>query len=153
MTPDAAASGLDDRDPEPLGWPGHLPVARVRVARPTDQLDAVVAFYRDALGLPEIASFRDHAGYSGVMIGLPGLEYHLEFTTHEEGSACPAPSRDNLLVLYIPDAEAISHILERLAARGHHPVEPENPYWANDGVTVEDPDGWRLVLQHSPGLG
>ncbi|MFW5692189.1 MAG: VOC family protein, partial [Chloroflexota bacterium] len=44
---------------------------RVRVARPTDQLAAVVAFYRDGLGLPVIAHFDDHAGYDGVILGMP----------------------------------------------------------------------------------
>ena len=27
--------------------------------------------------------------------------------------------------------------------------QPENPYWKNAGVTIEDPDGWRIVLQNS----
>jgi hypothetical protein len=32
---------------------------------------------------------------------------------------------------------------------GYDEVEPENPYWKNAGVTIEDPDGWRIVLQNS----
>ncbi len=56
-------------------WPGELPV--VRVARPTDRLEEVVAFYRDGIGLPVIGSFEGHAGYSGVMLGLY-VRYHLE---------------------------------------------------------------------------
>ena len=32
------------------------------------------------------------------MFGLPDEEYHLEFTTHVNGSPCPAPTKDNLLV-------------------------------------------------------
>jgi hypothetical protein len=31
------------------------------------------------LGLPEIGRFGGHAGYRGVLLGLPGLRYHLEF--------------------------------------------------------------------------
>jgi hypothetical protein len=57
-------------------WPGHLPVSQVRIARPTDRLDEVVAFYRDGLGLTEIGSFESHAGYDGVMLGLPGVGQH-----------------------------------------------------------------------------
>jgi catechol 2,3-dioxygenase-like lactoylglutathione lyase family enzyme len=38
----------------------------VRIARPTDQLDDVVRFYREGLGLPEIDRFAGHAGYRGV---------------------------------------------------------------------------------------
>ncbi len=36
-------------------WPIDLPVVHVRVARPTDRLEEVVAFYRDGIGLPVIA--------------------------------------------------------------------------------------------------
>src|SRR5215218_2541432 len=33
------------------------PVTQVRIARPTDRLEEVMRFYRDALGLEQIASF------------------------------------------------------------------------------------------------
>lgn len=133
-------------------WPAGMPVAQVRVARPTDRLDEVVRFYCEGLGLKQIGSFEGHAGYSGVMIGLPGHDYHLEFTRHEAGSPCPAPTRDNLLVLYIPDRRAIDQIAARLATLGHDRVEPENPYWEDEGVTFEDPDGWRVVLMNTSGI-
>lgn len=133
-------------------WPAHLPVVQVRVARPTDRLEEVVEFYRDALGLAVVGGFEGHAGYDGVMLGLPGRDYHLEFTRHEGGSPCPAPTRDNLLVLYVADAGAHRLMVERLKARGHLPVEPENPYWAERGVTFEDPDGWRVVLMNTAGI-
>src|ERR1043165_2796737 len=100
-------------------WPEDFPVTQVRVARPTARLREVVTFYRDGLGLKEIGSFTGHAGYSGVMLGLPGAAYHLEFTTHDEGSPCPAPTRDNLLVFYITDRAAIARLVERLAALGY----------------------------------
>lgn len=122
-------------------------MARVRFARPTDRLAEVLRFYEDGLGLTRIASFEHHAGYSGVMLGLPGEDYHLEFTEHEDGSPCPAPTRDNLLVLYLTDPDAIAATAGRLRALGHEPVKPENPYWARD-LTFEDPDGWRVVLAH-----
>jgi catechol 2,3-dioxygenase-like lactoylglutathione lyase family enzyme len=133
-------------------WPAGMPVAEVRVARPTDRLDEVVRFYSEGLGLKQIGSFEGHAGYSGVMLGLPGRDYHLEFTHHEEGSPCPAPTRDNLLVLYIPDRRSIDRLVERLVDLGHSPVEPENPYWKDKGVTFEDPDGWRVVLMNTGGI-
>jgi hypothetical protein len=41
-------------------------VSAVRVARHTERLDEIVAFYRDGLGLEEIGGFRDHDGYDGV---------------------------------------------------------------------------------------
>jgi catechol 2,3-dioxygenase-like lactoylglutathione lyase family enzyme len=123
---------------------------QIRWARPTDRLDAVLAFYRDGLGLTEIGSFRDHAGYDGVMLGLPDAAVHLEFTQHRGGSPCPAPTRDNLLVLYL--GEERDAAAARLRAAGYVPVEPENPYWSADGLTFEDPDGWRVVLMATKGL-
>jgi hypothetical protein len=131
-------------------WPAALPVVRVRVARPTDRLEEVVRFYHVGLGLPIIGSFQAHAGYDGVMIGLPGWAYHLEFTQHVHGSPCPAPTLDNLLVLYLADPEAIRAITARLEGMGRPGVEPENPYWSGRSVTVEDPDGWRVVLMVAP---
>ena len=133
-------------------WPDKLPVAQVRVARPTDRLDEVVRFYRDGLGLKQIGAFAGHAGYRGVMLGLPGTAYHLEFTAHDEGSPCPAPTRDNLLVFYIADGAAIARLVERLAAMGYPAVAPENPYWQAQGVTIADPDGWRIVLMNTAGI-
>ncbi len=133
-------------------WPDDMPVVQVRIARPTDRLERVLEFYRDGLGLPQIGEFHNHAGYSGVMLGMPGHGYHLEFTEHEEGSPCPAPSKDNLLVLYMPDEAAVRRIIERMAGMGYTPVPPENPYWQRGGTTIEDPDGWRLVLMQSEGI-
>src|SRR5215210_2084718 len=122
-------------------WPEDLPVEQVRVARPTDRLQEVLRFYRDGIGLREIGSFNAHAGYSGVMLGLPGNEYHLEFTEHEKGSPCPAPTKDNLLVFYIPNRRAFERLIANLTRIGCLPVHPANPYWAERGRTFEDPDG------------
>ncbi len=133
-------------------WPNGATVAEVRIARPTDRLDEVVRFYRDGLGLSEIGSFEDHAGYTGVMLGLPDRSVHLEFTHREDGSPCPAPTKDNLLILYIPDAEERDRLAGALKALGHEPVSPENPYWAAKGLTFVDPDGWRVVLMQTRGI-
>ena len=132
-------------------WPSTLPVQHVRIARPTDQLNEVVRFYRDGLGLPEIGRFDGHAGYRGVMLGLPGTAYHLEFTQHDHGSPGQAPSRDNLLVLYLSDPAQAEQAASRLVTLGHPAVEAENPYWTGNGaITFEDPDHWRVVLMPRP---
>jgi hypothetical protein len=52
--------------------------AHVRIARPTDQMAAVVAFYRERRGLEVLGSFEHHAGFDGVMLGLPALSWHFE---------------------------------------------------------------------------
>jgi catechol-2,3-dioxygenase len=121
---------------------------QVRIARPTNQLTKVIQFYTEGLGLPQLSSFTNHAGYSGVMVGLPNREYHLEFTQHEAGSPCPAPTKDNLLVFYIPDPEELNSAAKRLQILGYSPVPPENSYWQDKSLTFEDPDGWRVVLFH-----
>lgn len=146
MERDGRETGRDDE------WPADFAVVQVRLARPTDKLEEVVGFYRDGLGLRVLGSFEGHAGYDGVMLGLPGARHHLEFTRRTGGSPCPAPTRDNLLVFYVDDAAGFARAVERLRSRGHEPVEPENPYWAARGVTFADPDGWRVVLMNTAGI-
>ncbi|HKP71348.1 MAG TPA: VOC family protein [Pyrinomonadaceae bacterium] len=134
-------------------WPENLPAVQVRVARPTRRLKELVSFYSEGLGLEVVGSFAGHAGYTGVMLGLPGRAYHLEFTEHEDAQTdYPPPSRDNLLVFYIPDRAAVERLAARLASMGYPSVPPENPYWNERGVTVEDPDGWRVVLMNTSGI-
>jgi catechol 2,3-dioxygenase-like lactoylglutathione lyase family enzyme len=117
-------------------------ISALRVARHTERLEEVVAFYRDGLGLAEIGGFRDHDGYDGVFLQIPGTGAHLEFTAGGEEGA-PAPHPESLLVLYLGDRTAVRSAVARLRA---DPVAPANPYWAEHGVTLEDPDGFRVVL-------
>lgn len=118
------------------------PVGALRVARHTERLDEIVAFYRDGLGLAQIGGFRDHDGYDGVFLELPGTGAHLEFTAGGEEGA-PVPHPESLLVLYLGEGSAVQAALARL---GVTPVAAANPYWSEHGVTVEDPDGFRVVL-------
>lgn len=135
-------------------WPDKLPVVQMRVARPTGRLREVIRFYCEGIGLEVVGSFTGHAGYSGVMLGLPGREYHLEFTEHEasQGADYAPPGADNLLVFYLPESAAITEIAARLAALGYDAVAPENPYWNERGLTIADPDGWRVVLMNTAGI-
>ena len=127
-------------------------IAQVRIARPTDRLDEIEVFYHRAIGLPKITSSwrdgvdSDRAGYDGLILGMPDGRYHLEFTHHRDGSPCPAPSHDNLLVFYVSQADAITRMVARIHAFGHVEIEPENLWWRQDGHTFADPDGWRVVF-------
>jgi hypothetical protein len=123
-----------------------------RIARPTHQLDKIIDFYKNGLGLPEIRSFKDHDGYTGIMFGLPDSAYHLEFTQHREATPCFPPSKDNLLVFYYPNAEERNKVADQLFKLGAKEVEPENPYWKTHGITVKDPDEWRIVLMDVKGF-
>ena len=126
-----------------------LRTAHLRVARPSDGLDAVVAFYRDGLGFEVLYEFADHDGFDGVMLGRTGAAYHLEFTRKAGHRAGRAPTADNLLVFYLPDESAWRAAIARLERAGHKPVKAFNPYWDVNGRTFEDPDGYRVVLQHA----
>jgi catechol 2,3-dioxygenase-like lactoylglutathione lyase family enzyme len=120
-------------------------MTQFRVARHTQRLDAVVAFYRDEIGLPEIGGFRDHAGYDGVFLDIPGTGAHLEFTSGGDGTA-PDPHPETLLVLYLGSAAAVREVVSRIRT---DPVAPANPYWGEHALTFADPDGFRVVLAAS----
>ena len=115
---------------------------QLRVARHTDQLAEVAAFYRDGMGLREVGGFRDHDGYDGIFLAVPGTGAHLELTSGGEHGA-PAPHPETLLVFYLGSQAAVESAVRRLGA---DPVVPANPYWAAHGVTIQDPDGFLVVL-------
>jgi len=115
---------------------------QLRVARHTERLDALVRFYRDGLGLTEVGGFQDHDGYEGVFLEVPGTGAHLELTAGGAHGG-PVPHPESLLVLYLGDEHAVRAVADRLGAE---PVAPANPYWAEHGLTFEDPDGFRVVL-------
>lgn len=123
--------------------------AHLRVARATDDLAAVVRFYRDGFGFEVIGSFEDHEGFDGVMLGHRGAGYHLEFTHRRGHTVGRAPTDENLLVFYLPDRAEWDAAVARARSAGHVPVSPANPYWDRNGVTFEDPDGYRIVLQNA----
>lgn len=121
----------------------------LRVARPTDRLEAVAAMYREGLGLEVLAAFADHDGFDGVILGRPGGPYHLELTHRRGHTVGRAPTQDHLLVLYIPDAAEWAVRCAKLARAGFAEVASYNPYWDRQGRTFEDLDGYRVVLQRA----
>ncbi|WP_426490155.1 VOC family protein [Hymenobacter sp. 102] len=126
-----------------------MPVPLLRVARPTDDLSALLHFYCDGLGLQVLTSFTAHNGFDGVMLGHPQAPYHFEFT-HQPGHLVGrAPTLDNLVVFYLPDAAEWQAAVARMRATGFAPVPSYNPYWDQQGLTFEDPDGYRVVLQQA----
>jgi catechol 2,3-dioxygenase-like lactoylglutathione lyase family enzyme len=126
-----------------------MPTPILRVARPTDDIDALLPFYRDGLGLAVLYRFEDHDGFDGVMLGHERAPWHLEFTRAAGHRAGRAPTADNLLVLYLPDPAEWQAAVHCMAAAGFRPVASFNPYWDRQGVTFEDPDGYRLVFQRA----
>ncbi|MBP2580962.1 catechol 2,3-dioxygenase-like lactoylglutathione lyase family enzyme [Streptomyces sp. PvR006] len=119
----------------------------VRVARPSRDLAAAERFYVDGLGLE--VQWRTTERVSGkhdlLMVGPEGGGWHFELTRDPEHPVEPAPTVEDLFVVYLgaPVEEAQ---VERLLAAGGTRVAAHNPYWDEYGVTVEDPDGYQLVL-------
>ena len=118
---------------------------QVRIARPTRDLDAAVSFYGELLGMPVLASFDDHDGYSGVVFGLPDASRQLEVVSRE--GVMPSPTPEDQLVLYLGSVERVASDAGRIRAAGFEPSVSPNPYWARNGaVCFVDPDGYWIVL-------
>ncbi|MFS4091548.1 VOC family protein [Streptomyces sp. AF1A] len=119
----------------------------VRIARPSRDLAAAERFYVEGLGLRVL--WRATAGAPGehdlLMVGPPGAAWHFEFTRDPHRPLEPTPTVDDLFVLYL-GAPVGEDLVDRLVAVGGARVAAHNPYWDEHGVTVEDPDGYRLVL-------
>jgi catechol 2,3-dioxygenase-like lactoylglutathione lyase family enzyme len=126
-----------------------LSKAHLRVARPSEDLAALVQFYRDGLGFDVLSEFKHHDGFDGVMLGRKGAAYHLEFTRKAGHKVGRAPTEDNLLVFYLPDVGEWESAVTRLEKAGYTSVKAFNPYWDRKGKTFEDPDGYRVVLQNA----
>jgi catechol 2,3-dioxygenase-like lactoylglutathione lyase family enzyme len=122
----------------------------LRVARATDHLAEVVRFYVEGLGLEPLGSFEDHDGFDGIMIGARGAPYHLEFTHQRGHSVGGAPTKENLLIFYLPEDDEWKRAVARMEEAGYAAVPSLNPYWDRRGRTFEDPDGYRIVLQNAP---
>ncbi|RFU30490.1 hypothetical protein B7463_g5865, partial [Scytalidium lignicola] len=112
-----------------------MPSNILRIARPTNDLDALVTFYTNGLGLQKLGSFQDHSSFDGVMLGRPDF--------------AGAPSKEHLLVFYVPDRSEWEAAVERVEDAGGVRVKSANSYWDVLGATFEDPDGYRVVLQNT----
>jgi len=121
----------------------------LRIARPTNDIERLLKFYVDGLGLTLLDRFEDHDGFDGMMLGHKEWPYHLEFTRKRGHVTERAPTEENLLVFYCPDAGVWERAIQRMRDAGFEPVRAFNPYWDRDGLTFEDPDGYRVVLQNA----
>jgi catechol 2,3-dioxygenase-like lactoylglutathione lyase family enzyme len=124
-------------------------VPKLRIARPTRNIDRLKRFYCDGLGYEVIASFGNHEKFDGIMFGISGAPYHLEFTRYQDALPSRPPDPEDLLVFYLPGKEEWEAAVHRMRSAGFTPVASFNPYWEQLGRTFEDPDGHRIVLQNS----
>ncbi|CAJ0993427.1 putative protein YycE [Sodalis praecaptivus] len=113
----------------------------LRIARPVSSLVKSREMYCQGLGLQPIGAFDNHAGFSGVMLGRAEMPWHLEFTLCLTHPVIPAPSQEDLLVIYIAEPQAWRRACDAMRNAAF------NPYWDNEGQTFVDHDGYRTVIQ------
>ncbi|MGH3314253.1 MAG: VOC family protein [Streptomyces sp.] len=126
--------------------------AHIRIARPSRDLAAAERFWTQGLGLDVLfrkesaaAEAGPGAGYALLMVGWRYAGWHLELARDPHHPVLPGPGEEDLLVIYL-DGPVPDDLLARLERHGGRCVPARNPYWDTWGVTVRDPDGYRLVL-------
>jgi len=123
------------------------PASHLRIARPSHDLRASERFWAGGLGLEVLfrADASAEGGHALLMLGWPDAAWHLELVSDPGGETPAAPTEEDLLVLYL-DGEVGPDVVRRLIDAGGTRVPARNPYWDHGGVTIADPDGYRLVL-------
>jgi hypothetical protein len=122
----------------------------IRIARPSLDLGAAERFYVDGLGLSVLYKKDGNAAgepHDLLMVGPDGGQWHLELTVAVTAAdaVTPTPTPEDLLVIYL--AEPVSdEAIKRAVTYGGTVVVSNNPYWDIGGVTIADPDGYRVVL-------
>ncbi len=121
----------------------------LRIARPVTDIQRSVEQYTAGLDMKRLGEFKDHNDFDGAMVGTEGLDYHLEFTASRDHPQIPATSAEDLLVFYMADRAAWDKACTSVCAAGFKEVAPSNPYWAKNGRTFQDRDGYLVVLQQA----
>jgi hypothetical protein len=121
--------------------------APIRIARPSASLEAAEQFWCSGLGLETLfrADSTAEGGHALLMVGWPTAAWHLELVEDRAAHAAARPTEEDLLVIYVGEPIEQS-VHDRLLECGGKTVTSPNPYWQRWGVTIEDPDGYRLVL-------
>ena len=119
----------------------------IRIARPSRDLVAAERFYVEGLGLSVLSktaggSQEDH---DLLIVGPPDGRWHLELTTARQAAVKPSPTPEDLFVIYL-EVTVSEETVTQAVAHGGSVVPPHNSYWAVGGVTITDPDGYRVVL-------
>lgn len=119
-----------------------------RTARHTNDLGPLIDFYTRIIGLKVTDHFEDHAGgYNGVILGKAGESWELEFTTSKEPAQHSFDQDDNL-VFYASSLAEYDELIKIVQENNIERVSPANPYWDVYGITVRDPDGYRVIISN-----
>ena len=113
--------------------------------------DEAVAFYRDALGLEQLA---DWSGEDGRVILLDAGHATLELFDARQAESVDrieAGQRVSGPVRLAVEVTDLDETLERLTASGAEPVTPPVvPPWGGRNARVRTPDGMQLTLFSEP---
>jgi catechol 2,3-dioxygenase-like lactoylglutathione lyase family enzyme len=117
----------------------------LRVARHTNNLEKIEAFYINVLGFERLGGFQNHNNYDGVFIGKTGLDWHFEFTESNE-TANHHFDEDDVVVLYPNTILEYNNLLYSISNNNISIITSKNPYWNENGKMFLDPDGFRIVI-------
>jgi catechol 2,3-dioxygenase-like lactoylglutathione lyase family enzyme len=118
---------------------------KLRIARHTTDLNRIIDFYGRIVGLKVLGEFKNHHGYSGVFMGIPGENWHIEFTVSDQPPEHKS-DEDDLLVFYAGSLEEFAELKKKFLKNNVRAARPRNPYWEKNGITFLDPDGYRVVI-------
>lgn len=118
---------------------------KFRHARHTHDLQQLTDFYTKVIGLEVLGQFSKHDKYSGVFLGFPGRDWHLEFTVSDT-KPDHHPDADDLMVFYLQAQEELDAIRKDAEKWGAPLKTSANPYWRRHGVELKDPDGFGVIL-------
>lgn len=128
--------------------PNHPPVRQLRVVVEATDYDAALAFFRDALGLPESASFAEgpedrvailEAGRATLEITSPA---HKQVIDRVEADGRPSPA--NRLAFEVDDAHATTDRLQD--AGGEVVATPVRTPWQSLNSRLAAPAGLQITL-------
>jgi lactoylglutathione lyase len=122
-------------------------VTELRVALTVDDFGQALAFYRDALGLEQVA---DWSSGAGRVVALDAGRATLELFDNAQAESVDAVEAGRRvsgtvrLALKVTDSEGLAR---RLVAAGAEPVAPPvTTPWGDRNVRVQAPDGMQLTL-------
>lgn len=118
-----------------------------RNARHTNNLEPIVEFYTNIIGLKVLSFFENHNDYSGSFLGKPNHDWHLEFTTSKD-KAEHKFDVDDILVFYPTEKNEYDEIVDRIKTRNIEQIKAKNPYWDDNGIMIKDPDGFRVIISN-----
>ena len=118
---------------------------RFRYARHTPNLDRITKFYTEIIGLSKLGDFQNHSHYDGVFLGFANSDWHLEFTSSNEKPQSYF-DEDDALVFYFSSKDELEQKRSFLKRNGINTLKPKNPYWEENGIMIQDPDGYKVIF-------